>query len=396
MRLLPLALLAGLSPVRVLAWGAAGHEIVATIAQIHLHPSAYPTICSILNYTSPNPDEPPCHLAVVATWADRIRFRMHWSGPLHYVNAIDDHPPETCLFPGEQGWQGREDANVLSATRNVTNLLADYTARTRQGITVTAKDTEVANEALKFLIHFMGDMHQPLHLAGRDRGGNGDKVVFDGRQTNLHSVWDTLLIAKAIRATPHKYNHPSSDGRIEYSLRGAIYDPYVRWIMKEGVLDEWADEITQWLDCPAREVPSEEDSMGWQRVLSWLKGTDISDPGARTDDENLCPYAWTKPIHALNCEIVWPKELDEESYRQWLSMQHDDDHESLQSIEQELALVSNEGRFIGGRRPKHEGPELDTPEYAAVIVKRKLVERLLAQGGVRLANTLNFLFADDA
>jgi hypothetical protein len=53
--------------------------------------------------------------------------------------------------------------------------------------------------SLRFLVHFLGDVHQPLHLTNRERGGNGDPVRFEGRLMNLHSLWDTALTTKAIR-----------------------------------------------------------------------------------------------------------------------------------------------------------------------------------------------------
>ncbi|KIL63547.1 hypothetical protein M378DRAFT_164447 [Amanita muscaria Koide BX008] len=389
MRLFPCTLLLANLVPSALAWGAAGHEIVATIAQIHLHPSALPLICSILNYTSPNPDGPQCHLAPVATWADRARFRMRWSAPLHYVGAIGDHPSETCLFPGTQGWAGHKDQNVLGAIRNVTGLLDEFVKNQRKGIHAGKEELAMANEALKFLIHFMGDMHQPLHLTGRDRGGNGDKVLFDGRQTNLHSVWDSYLIAKAIRTTPRKYNHPLADERVEYSLRGTVYDPYLRQIMAEGVLKNWTHEIPDWLSCPtpkgALATPQ-----GQQRIFSWGWLISDRDPAADTDDETLCPYSWAKEIHALNCEVVWPKELDQESWRS----SSEAGHEHFYSVDDELALISNQGASVDDL-VKPKGLELDTPKYAGVIAKRRLIERLLAQAGVRLANELNLLFAED-
>ncbi|KAF8634806.1 hypothetical protein AX17_004059 [Amanita inopinata Kibby_2008] len=391
MRLLPptLLLVAAFAPTSR-AWGAAGHEIVATIAQIHLHPSVYPTLCTILNFTSPNfPNEPQCHLAPVAAWADKIRYKMHWSASLHYVGALGDHPPDTCLFPGVRGWEGRRGANVLSGLRNVTNFLTGFEV-------VDGEDTDVdaANEALKFMIHFMGDLHMPLHLTGRDKGGNSDKVLFDGRQTNLHSLWDGLLIAKAIRSVPRKYHQPLPDERIEYSLRGAIYDPYIRQIMSEGVLGDWASEIPEWLSCPAAPEPLAQDT-GLQRVFSWLTGSGARrDSGEETDDDELCPYSWAKPIHALNCEIVWPKELDDESMSRDLQSE-DEEQLSMSSVEEEMALVDEAGRFVGGRLPKKPGLELDTPEYAGEIAKRRLVEKLLAQAGIRLAAMLNRLFAEE-
>jgi len=187
----------------VLGWGAAGHEIVATIAQIHLHPSVLPSICTILNFTSRDPNAPLCHLAPVATWADRIRYKMRWSAPLHYIGALDDYPSKTCLFPGSRGWAGRKGQNVLSAVRNVTGMLEDWGPDASVN-----EDDGRANEALKFLVHFVGDMHMPLHLTGRDRGGNSNKVLFDGRVTNLHSLWDSLLIAKGLRTIPGNYSRP--------------------------------------------------------------------------------------------------------------------------------------------------------------------------------------------
>ena len=163
------------------AWGAAGHEIVATIAQIHLHPAVLSEVCSILYpgsdiITSDN--EPPCHISRVATWADQVRRqpKYRYTASMHYIGAVEDHPPETCAFPGERGWSGKTDVNVLGAIRNMTGILIDYTAGT--------VDSSLADEAMKFLIHYVGDMHMPLHLTGRERGGNGAKVTFDGRMTS--------------------------------------------------------------------------------------------------------------------------------------------------------------------------------------------------------------------
>jgi hypothetical protein len=168
---------------------AIGHEIVATIAQIYLDPAVFPAMCDILNFTSTKPNTPPCHLAPVATWADKVRFKMRWSASLHYIGALGDHPSDTCIFPGERGWAGRKGANVLGAVKNVTGILEDWAGIKQDGgkaVQVGYEDGP-ENEALKFLIHFLGDMHMPLHLTGRDRGGNSVKVRFDGRITSESS-----------------------------------------------------------------------------------------------------------------------------------------------------------------------------------------------------------------
>ncbi|KAJ3544063.1 hypothetical protein NM688_g5785 [Phlebia brevispora] len=162
-----------------LAWGAAGHEIVATIAQIYLHPSTLSTVCSLLEPGSSSSEAyPPCHLSKIASWADQVKRepQYRYTAPLHYVGALGDHPSEMCMFPGSRGWAGRRDANVLGAVRNTTDILVGYT----DGLYDDAR----AQEALKFLVHYVGDMHMPLHLTGRDRGGNSDKVLFDGRVTS--------------------------------------------------------------------------------------------------------------------------------------------------------------------------------------------------------------------
>ena len=154
-----------------------GHEIVATIAQIHLHPTAADRLCSVL------PEYAKCHLAPVASWADKIRMRMRWSGALHYVNGIGDHPSQKCVF-GEEGWVGTKGQHVLGGVRNTTMWLKN--------------GNDGAEEALKFLVHFVGDMHQPLHLTGRDKGGNGAKVRFDGRVTSEPLAMFTPLLISSV------------------------------------------------------------------------------------------------------------------------------------------------------------------------------------------------------
>lgn len=172
------------------AWGAAGHEIVATIAQAHLHPTVLSEVCNILNLgsaTEISQGSVPCHLSRIAAWADTIKRQpqYRYTSPLHYVGALGDHPPDSCAFPGERGWAGKKDMNLLGAIRNTTNMLVEYVEGTQS--------IEGAEEALKFLVHYVGDVHQPLHLTGRDRGGNGAKVTFDGRLTSKSLLIQLLL-----------------------------------------------------------------------------------------------------------------------------------------------------------------------------------------------------------
>jgi len=356
-----------------LAWGAAGHEIVAVIAQSYLDPQVLKSVCSILaeddQEQAPPRGAAPCYLSSVATWADKIRFHARWSAPLHFINGNGDHPPKDCRFPGPDGWGGKERANVLDAIHNVSSILTDFV----QGSSSAAGAPESAQEALKFLIHFVGDMHQPLHLCGRDRGGNSDKVHWDNRVTNLHSVWDNSLIAKAIRLTPQNYSRPLRLPALESSFRGAIYDPYIRRIIWEGmgpghVAGRWGSEADSWISCPRPGDTESAVDAEWappQEVLAAAPRKPKPGPGhgppGTSDSDILCPYAWGAPVHKLNCEVVWPAELDQPETE--------------------------------GRAPRRDYLELDTPKYAGNIEKKMIVEKLLAQAGVRLAGILNHIFA---
>jgi hypothetical protein len=402
-----------------------GHEIVATLAQSHLDPRALSAVCSILgsdgNVADANADA-PCYLATVATWADKIRFRAHWSAPLHYAEGVSDHPPDNCQFPGNDGWAGAELANVLDAIHNVSSILTDFTSGSLAS-SFMADDggSGAAEEALKFLIHFVGDMHQPLHLCGRDKGGNGDKVHWDGRvtsacfplaagrplltlhamnapvnnrfffYTDLHTVWDDRLIAKAIRLTPAKYSKPISAPTLESSLRGAIYDPYVRRIYWEGLgadqqSGRWGSEADSWLSCPSTSslefdafatTQPQEVLVGGVATAPRRKPLPGKGPPTTSDSDTLCPFAWAAPIQALNCGgPVWPPGIDDPQFAT-----HDADD------------ADEDDALAGRRAPRKQYLELDTPEYSGQIEKDWLVEKLLMQGGVRLAGILNAIFA---
>jgi hypothetical protein len=69
-----------------------GHEIVATIAQIHLHPAVRAKLCTIL------PPEARCHLAPVAAWADQVRYRYPGTGAMHYINGEWSESCRRCYY----------------------------------------------------------------------------------------------------------------------------------------------------------------------------------------------------------------------------------------------------------------------------------------------------------
>ncbi|KAK9895009.1 phospholipase C/P1 nuclease [Cystobasidium minutum MCA 4210] len=307
-----------------LAWGVAGHQIVATIAQIHLHPSTRKAVADIL------PEWTNGQLAKIAAWPDRVRGQYPWSGQLHYVTPLaPEHPPDSCAWSG-----------AFKTQLNVLNAIQNYTAR----VALDRNDID-----LRFLVHFIGDVHQPLHLTGRERGGNGDPIVFEGRHMSMHGLWDTQLIAKYLREL-HNYTQPLPSRQVESALTGSIYDSYVRWIVWEGIRDWWNKDLESWLACPV------DDYTGAATSAQHILGAPNNDRLGTRVSGVVCPLAWAKEPHSYNCGYVYPPDFDT-------------------TKEVPFQLSSN---------------------YVTKIKGDKLIESLLAKGGIRLAAVLNTILGDEA
>lgn len=165
------ASLACLAPRPAFAWGRDGHQIIAKIARAHLTADAAAQVREILSY------EPGDTMVTVASWADTVRDRE--SAPWHFV----DFPRASrCHFIPPIDCQGGEC--LVGALRREEAVLADPHANAGQRYV-----------ALKYVIHLAGgDSSQPLHNTRFDVGGNTYRVLFEGRRTNLHHLWDTGLI----------------------------------------------------------------------------------------------------------------------------------------------------------------------------------------------------------
>ena len=154
----------------------------------------------------------------------------------------------------------------------------------------------------------------------------------------------------------------------------------------------WRDEIPEWLSCPANEysplVRAPGGSYIRQHVVS-VRGASagVSDIADETDDDVVCPYHWAKPIHTLNCDLVWPAELDELAYTQheFSPMEDSEDVDCSEAEDLDEVELQSGRSYL----------ELDTPEYAGLIADGWVIEKLLAMAGMRLAGVLNYLFADD-
>ncbi len=186
--LLAALLLLVVSPVKALAWGYTAHWVIAEIAEQFLEPETVHKIRDLLaieNVTT---------LAEVSTWADQIRVQRPETAPWHYVN-IPVRPPAGERSRYDPARDCPNDACVVVKIQQFERVLADRQASGRERL-----------EALKYLVHFIGDVHQPLHASNNhDRGGNDVPVTFMGRQTNLHAVWDTGIIEPAVKGDERGY-----------------------------------------------------------------------------------------------------------------------------------------------------------------------------------------------
>jgi hypothetical protein len=157
-------------PARV--WFAEGHHLVARIAEARLTPHTAAAVREILAGET---------MADASVWADLIRGSRRETAPLHFVNI----PLAAKAYDSLTQCPGGQC--IISAIERDRRALADPS-------TPIVERTE----ALKFLIHFVGDLHQPLHVSDNgDRGGNAVEVSFFDRVTNLHKVWDGQLIDQA-------------------------------------------------------------------------------------------------------------------------------------------------------------------------------------------------------
>ncbi|MEM9001725.1 MAG: S1/P1 nuclease [Bacteroidota bacterium] len=150
-------------------WGKKGHRVIGYIAEKHLSKKAKKAIEDLLDGHS---------LAFVSTYADEIRSdaKYYKYGPWHYVN----YPLNVTYQKSAKSELG----DIVVAIAKCKAVLGN--------IDSTRKDKIFH---LKLLVHFIGDLHQPLHVGRKeDRGGNDIQVQWFGEGSNLHRVWDTDLL----------------------------------------------------------------------------------------------------------------------------------------------------------------------------------------------------------
>ncbi|HYL82675.1 MAG TPA: S1/P1 nuclease [Candidatus Angelobacter sp.] len=202
--------LSAVVPPSAHAWGCKGHQTVALIAESHLSPEARQMVEKLLRG---NPIDPqlrrwcgnatPDLLVDASTWPDDVRNERR-NGPWHYIDIPrGKHKGSLDDFCGTEGCVARAIAEQRS-------LLKDKSA-------APAKRAD----ALRYLIHFVGDLHQPLHTINNgDNGGNCVAVQYlhheplanpahperEDYSPNLHQIWDTEIVERDMEVSnPHRY-----------------------------------------------------------------------------------------------------------------------------------------------------------------------------------------------
>lgn len=219
--ILKLSLLVILLPFSSTAycWGLTGHRIVGEIAQQHLSGKAKKELKKLIGKET---------LAWWSNWPDFIKSDSSWrhADPWHYVNV----PPGLS-----------KDSFVLALKNLEVKSLYSQLYATMSELGNKSLPLEQRQVALRFLIHLMGDMHQPLHVGrAEDQGGNKIVVYWFDRKTNLHSLWDTWLLdnqnysyteyARLLDIAPRQQADAWKQGSIEdwlyesYLLAAQIYD----------------------------------------------------------------------------------------------------------------------------------------------------------------------------
>jgi hypothetical protein len=175
-------------PVHAFAWGSEGHRIVAEIAEQYLEPATARQVRDLLAV------ENATTLADVSTWADQIRLQRSDTAPWHYVN-IPIHPKTGTSAAYDSERDCPESKCVVVKIEEFRVMLHDERTPVGQRL-----------EALKFLVHFVADIHQPLHCANdNDRGGNAIAVEFNGQRTTLHAVWDSGILGPVVKDDERTY-----------------------------------------------------------------------------------------------------------------------------------------------------------------------------------------------
>lgn len=182
-------------------WGSTGHRTIGKIASLHISKKAERKIAQLLNGQS---------LALVSTFGDDIKSDKRYNEfyTWHYVNM----PFETNYEDSEKNLKG----DLVSGIEKCKEIILNKNSTQEDKIFY-----------LKLLVHFMGDLHQPLHVGrSEDKGGNSFQVQWFGDGSNLHSVWDSKMIESYNMTYTELVDNTDkiSKNQVEFLQKGSLVD----------------------------------------------------------------------------------------------------------------------------------------------------------------------------
>ncbi|KAJ4418585.1 hypothetical protein N0V82_005471 [Gnomoniopsis sp. IMI 355080] len=221
-----------LAAPEAIAWGGFGHITIAYVASNFVQPQTAHYFQTLLRNDTSD------YLANVATWADSIRYTKwgHYTGVYHFIDAKDS-PPTSCTVDLDRDCKA--EGCVVTAIQNYTSQILD-----------PDMPAWLRAQAAKFVVHFVGDIHQPLHDEDVARGGNGIHVLWDGHDLNLHHVWDSSIAERWVGGVRRKPYNEAQKWASELTAK-----------ITDG---EFKTESTKWLDGVDFEDPIGT-ALGWAR-----------------------------------------------------------------------------------------------------------------------------------
>lgn len=230
------------------AWNTDVHNQIGFMAEKFLSHDTQKIISKILDPTYSN------SIGRAAAWADSYRKTPEgtYTSQWHYIDSLDT-PPAVCnTYYNRDCTKG---GCIVSAIANQSVILRDCIDRAKKNKISNGNDYQCAN-ALKFVVHFVSDLAQPLHTSNLGLGGNDFKVSYNGLTNNsvLHSIWDGAIIYTAANKT--SFSNQSIDpfflAQTERIRRDTFFTPTSEWITCTDPSTpvkcamEWAIDANQW------------------------------------------------------------------------------------------------------------------------------------------------------
>ena len=192
------------------AWGPTGHRVVGAIAEKYLDAGVSVKVNKILNNQS---------LSRVSNWSDEIK-----SEPNTYSHTFNWHYTD---------WKDEDHSH--DETHSSGRLLTVIQEQLK-----VLKDSNSPDDkktfALKFIVHLIGDLHQPLHVGnGLDQGGNKCRVLFHRKETNLHALWDEGMIEFTKLSFTEMANYVSQ-GRTEAEIHAWKNGDVLAWALESKLM----------------------------------------------------------------------------------------------------------------------------------------------------------------